>query len=223
MKTPSTDRLGRLFFNVVALESRSPESVVTNKKNTTDAGLRHSRITSCDERRSGFTLIELLVVVLIIGILSAIALPQYERAVNRSRTAEALAVLRSTSQAAEAHIMETGEWPASWDAVSVRPSGPYGTYRVENDTVTSKYYKYILINGRIDATPIGDADAGSLPALLYVSDLAKGMTAPVAGKKLYCYYVANGTDRDSKMESVCKSMGGTTRHAVTARSIWFPL
>ena len=174
-------------------------------------------------RLGGFTLVELLVVVLIIGILSAIALPQYERAVNRSRTAEALAVLRSTSQAVEAHIMETGEFPAHWDMLAVRPIGSYGAFDVENDTVTSKYYKYILVDGRIDATPISGAGADSLPSLLYVSDLAKNMTAPVAGKKLYCYYVANGTDRDSKMESVCKSMGGTTRHAVSALSIWFPL
>ena len=56
----------------------------------------------------GFTLIELLVVVLIIGILAAVALPQYEKAVEKSRMAEAVQVVSSLQKAVDIYVMTNG-------------------------------------------------------------------------------------------------------------------
>lgn len=53
----------------------------------------------------GFTLIELLVVVLIIGILAAIALPQYMKAVEKSRAAEAISSLGQLATAERVYEM----------------------------------------------------------------------------------------------------------------------
>ena len=58
--------------------------------------------------KKGFTLIELLAVVLIMGILTAIALPQYRRSVERTRVAEALQMLPALFEARERLVAEWG-------------------------------------------------------------------------------------------------------------------
>ena len=138
MKNRFTGRLDRLFLNAV-----TPEVAACNARGAQPlTNTTRFPITTFgnDARRryvGGFTLIELLVVVLIIGILSAVALPQYEMAVTKVRVATILPAMRRWYDALTLYKVENGYYctegwcpkgatlGVSWPS-SEFPNCPYG-------------------------------------------------------------------------------------------------
>ena len=141
----------------------------------------------------GFTLIELLVVVLIIGILSAVALPQYTKAVEKSRAAEAMVILNSIANANKVYQMANGAYADHIDDLDIEIPGQdivYNSWRRKQ----SKNYQFGT-RAEMDAPSI--ALANRLPfASVYYLYIEEGKPG------VYCDgYSAKGTE-------ICRMLSG---------------
>lgn len=72
-----------------------------------------------NKKNSGFTLIELLVVIIIIGILSAIALPSFLNQANKARQSEAQTYIGSINRAQQVEFLEENEFGADLDVLEI--------------------------------------------------------------------------------------------------------
>lgn len=91
-------------------------------------------------KNAGFTLIELLVVVLIVGILAAAAIPQYEKAVEKSRAAQAFVLARALHSAQESYKMANGDYTRSFKDLSI--GVPLGTEGANNCSLNASEIRY---------------------------------------------------------------------------------
>ncbi|MGE0559778.1 MAG: type IV pilin protein [Burkholderiales bacterium] len=91
------------------------------------------------KRKNGFTLIELLIVIAIIGIISAIAVPQYSEYVTRSKLAEATATLSEHRVKMEQFFQDNRTYANACDAgsIAVTPTGRYFAYACSNLSTTT--------------------------------------------------------------------------------------
>lgn len=87
--------------------------------------------------QKGFTLVELVIVIVIVGILSLISIPIYQRYVERARLTEAISILRAIADANTMYFLERGVWCDDIRELAVQCEGNLvnvdGAWRIENE------------------------------------------------------------------------------------------
>lgn len=87
----------------------------------------------------GFTLVELLIVVAIIGVIAAIAVPQYGDYLTRSKLTEATATLSEHRVKMEQYFQDNRTYVSACQtgSIAATPTGRYFTYACSNESATT--------------------------------------------------------------------------------------
>ena len=172
------------------------------------------QVRNDNRNNTAFTLIELLVVVLIIGILAAVALPQYQVAVAKSRLMQAVTLAKSVKDAEEAHYLANGEYTTDLDTLNVSVAGSITANATDylKIQLPNGYIVSVAINGygdneRVTVLTPDYALKGKLNGITYYFDHRSGKySGPNHGR--LCF------GEDSRYKQACKAMGGIQNSTV---------
>ena len=127
-------------------------------------------------KEEGFTLIELLVVIIIIGILSAIALPSFLNQANKAKQSEAKQYLASINKGQQSYYAEFGNFIYDRDDI--------GKLGLGIKTATNNYTYNIDGPGDIDGqsaaaawTEAGGAGLAGFASIVYLTQAAGALTS----------------------------------------------
>ena len=145
----------------------------------------------------GFTLIELLVVVLIIGILAAVAVPQYQKAVEKSRATELYILLSSWAKAQRVYYLANDTYADDYTQLDIQL--PYNTSTADDDTFVGRNFE----GGEYTFHKCGDNSC--LYAYKSYHGGYYGLQVDVNPQKFNCMATAD----NQATENLCKSLGFT--------------
>ena len=158
--------------------------------------------------KQGFTLIELLVVVLIIGILAAVALPQYNIAVAKTRFAKLYNILRTYKNAAAIYVVENGAWPTSFDDLDV--TAPEGMEKITvgaNNCVQNNEFYCCMMEA------LGTAQTSGITCGLTNYSLAYEYNYKNASGVQKDMYFCDAKKGNNAANKVCQGFGGGSYEA----------
>ena len=164
------------------------------------------------KNKQAFTLIELLVVVLIIGILAAVALPQYQKAVDKARLVQLIVFNKAIREAEERYYLANGSYTNDFNVLDVgfAATEESGHYWVVADGTSF----YLASNGTNQSV---SATSPLLPGVSLRSVYAHAGQGIFRDGRMLCYADKN----NARANRACQSIGTDCQSVDDTRNICF--